>query len=121
MRMPFGKYRDQDLDDIPDSYLLWVLNNVESLNPFLRRAILSRLDLDEPAPSPPPPRPNRGPDLSRLRDEVMAEVRRVRRRLAAQMHPDRGGDVRAMQLVNAAADELEAAVQRTFDSSGYCA
>lgn len=29
MRMPFGKYAGQDLEDLPDSYLQWVAENVE--------------------------------------------------------------------------------------------
>ena len=35
----FGKYRGQALKDVPESYLLWVLDNFEGLWPQTRRAI----------------------------------------------------------------------------------
>lgn len=28
MKMPFGKYKGEDLEDLPTSYLLWVAENV---------------------------------------------------------------------------------------------
>ena len=30
MKMPFGKYKGQDMEDLPDSYLLWLAENIES-------------------------------------------------------------------------------------------
>ncbi|NMC19181.1 MAG: hypothetical protein GYA33_02070 [Thermogutta sp.] len=44
MRMPFGKYRGLDLEDIPESYLAWVLDHA---NPraTLREAIRLRLGI----------------------------------------------------------------------------
>lgn len=35
-RMPFGKYRDQLIEEIPASYIQWVLKSVEDLDPDLR-------------------------------------------------------------------------------------
>lgn len=29
MKMPFGKYRDEELEDIPTSYLEWCLRELE--------------------------------------------------------------------------------------------
>jgi uncharacterized protein (DUF3820 family) len=29
MKMPFGKYKGQDLDDLPEGYLQWIAENVE--------------------------------------------------------------------------------------------
>jgi hypothetical protein len=37
--LPFGKYRGQELRDVPPDYLLWVLRNFERLNDSLREAI----------------------------------------------------------------------------------
>ncbi len=29
MKMPWGKYRGQDLEDVPDSYVRWLAENCE--------------------------------------------------------------------------------------------
>jgi hypothetical protein len=39
MRMTFGKYIGQPLDQIPRGYLRWVVGNVPSLEPTLAEAI----------------------------------------------------------------------------------
>ena len=39
MRMTFGKYIGQPLDQIPKGYLRWVVGNVQSLEPTLADAI----------------------------------------------------------------------------------
>jgi hypothetical protein len=43
----FGKYRGQALKDVPESYLLWVLDNFEGLWPQTRRAIERYLEGSE--------------------------------------------------------------------------
>jgi hypothetical protein len=50
------------------------------------------------------------------RSATEAEVGETRRRLARESHPDLGGDVTAMQAINAAADQVLAAL-RTGSSS----
>lgn len=109
MRMPFGKHRGKDLADIPDDYLVWVLDNCETISPTLRRAIEARLDIEAEYIHPPPP-PPRFP-LARAREDILAAVDRCRRRLAGVAHPDRGGDVRVMQAANDAMDELRRTVE----------
>lgn len=37
--MPFGKYKGEYLEDIPTSYLIWVLENCHSIKLNLRNAI----------------------------------------------------------------------------------
>lgn len=39
MRMTFGKYIGQPLDQIPKGYLRWVAGNVQSVDPTLANAI----------------------------------------------------------------------------------
>ncbi|NOT56788.1 MAG: exonuclease, partial [Deltaproteobacteria bacterium] len=34
MLMPFGKYKGQDLDALPDEYLLWVIANIPLREPL---------------------------------------------------------------------------------------
>jgi hypothetical protein len=39
VRLPFGKYRGKCLDEVPRGYLVWALENLRDLRPWLRRAI----------------------------------------------------------------------------------
>lgn len=43
--MPFGKYKDEYIGDIPNNYLEWLYDNVE-LNGKLREAVSYVLDLE---------------------------------------------------------------------------
>jgi uncharacterized protein (DUF3820 family) len=40
MKMPFGKHKGEDLEDIPTSYLQWVAENVEG-----REALITEVEL----------------------------------------------------------------------------
>lgn len=42
MRMPFGKYRDEDITDVPEQYLLWL--EQQNITEDLRDAINAELD-----------------------------------------------------------------------------
>jgi Putative quorum-sensing-regulated virulence factor len=59
MRMPFGKYKDHNLDALPDDYLRWVIANIPLREP-LWSAITEEMALRgyeelPPPPAPPPP------------------------------------------------------------------
>ena len=41
VRMPFGKYKNLPLADIPTDYLVWILNNCRNISYRLRKAILN--------------------------------------------------------------------------------
>jgi hypothetical protein len=43
VRMPFGRFRNQPIGDVPDSYLRWFLREVRDADPFLRRSIFLHL------------------------------------------------------------------------------
>ena len=45
MKLRFGRYSGQRLDQIPADYLLWVLDNFKNLWPSTRQAIESYLDI----------------------------------------------------------------------------
>jgi hypothetical protein len=94
MRMPFGKYRTWELEDIPDGYLLWVLDHCERLSPTLREAICRQLQVSQGAVWAPP-----APHW----EEVL---RTWYRQLVLDFHPDRGGSTEAMQAVNEAYHRL---------------
>jgi hypothetical protein len=90
--MPFGKYRGQELSEIDDSrYLLWVLDNVESLSPTLRKAIEQHLGVNQAAPP----------------TNLTAVVPTWYRKLALEFHPDRrGGNHEGMKAINRAKELL---------------
>ena len=108
MEMPWGKYRGEDLEDIPDDYLTWVLDNCERISPTLRRAIEIRLGLARDPPRPPPsssPHPSSGGNAT-ARDTLDRVIRAWHRMMTMKYHPDRGGKVDHMQLVNEGAELL---------------
>ena len=88
--MPFGKHRGQRLEDIPQSYLCWVLDNVANLSPTLRRQIEYALGVNQQQHTTPPPR----------QDLTTAIIGEWHRRLAKEFHPDLGGTHEAMKAVN---------------------
>lgn len=45
--MPFGKYRGQLIEQLPKSYVQWVLINIKDLRPNLKLALEKRLDISE--------------------------------------------------------------------------
>jgi hypothetical protein len=109
--MPFGKHRGEDLDDVPDDYLCWVLDNCTNITPTLRRAIEERLGLAQPKPSangaaraPPPEWVPPPPGIDR--DALDRAVKAWFRRLAMKHHPDRGGSHEAMKALNEAHQQL---------------
>jgi hypothetical protein len=93
--MPFGRHKGQRLEHIPDSYLLWLLDDCKDLSPTLRRAVLAQLGLDEE------PHPD-WPEL----------LRQWQRQMSLDYHPDRGGSVEAMQAVNDGYERLLELLER---------
>lgn len=60
MRMPFGKYKGQDLAALPDDYLRWVIANIPLREPLwsaLTEEMARRGYEALPAPPAPPRRP----------------------------------------------------------------
>jgi hypothetical protein len=91
VRMPFGKHKGIPLEEIPDDYLLWVLDNVPLDNrPSLCEAIRHRLGL-----------PRAGPDAN-----LEGILKTWYRSLSLDFHPDRGGSTPAMAAINEAHDRL---------------
>jgi hypothetical protein len=85
MRMPFGKYRGEYVDELPVDYLTWLFENVE-LRGGLAQAVRDALS-----------------EQSRDADMVLNEgalVHRIYRGLCRRWHPDCGGSNDAMKAVN---------------------
>ena len=97
-RMPFGKYRGMVLEELPDSYFLWLVT----------------LDLREPLASAVSReaarrgmRGSRRPELPLVDRDVAEElVGAGVRSLARKYHPDAGGRHETMTAVNVAAEWL---------------
>ena len=93
MIMPFGCHRGKHLRDIPESYLLWCLDNVSTLQPTLRREIRIRLGIQTD------PQPSNLPVVAQVLDPWY-------RQLAREFHPDTRGSHDGMVAVNRARDLL---------------
>ena len=104
MKMPFGKFKGVYIHDLPFDYLTWV-HNLDNL----REPLLSAIENEVHARTEPV---NGGkpldPDVRAMVEELVSTGYR---KLAQVHHPDHGGETRTMQLVNAAAEWLRAAVR----------
>ena len=87
-RLPFGKYKDKHIDQVPLGYLEWLLkwNGLYAdLREDIQREIAHRI-------GPPP-------EEGSIMDLITAGYRAI----ALKYHPDKGGSIVAMQRLNATA------------------
>ena len=104
IRMPFGKFKGVFIHDLPFDYLVW-LHSLDDLRDPLRSAIENEFRArTEPVNGGKP----LDPDVRAMVEELVSAGYR---KLAQGHHPDHGGETRTMQLVNAAAAWLRAAVR----------
>jgi uncharacterized protein (DUF3820 family) len=106
MRMPFGKHKGERISTLPDEYLEFLLTIELRAGP-LRATIMREAEergLIEHATAhlvlP--------PDYA---DEARRIVEVGFKRLAQQMHPDRGGSTEGMQRLNRAVELLRSALR----------
>jgi hypothetical protein len=99
--MPFGKHKGQELRDVPQDYLCWILANIQDLNSVLRDEITRVLDLTPARPDPAP-----APPVSRFRDVVKCWYRHA----SLRHHPDHGGSNERQRVVNEAYEDLMKAI-----------
>jgi hypothetical protein len=116
MRIHFGKFVGEEVRQIPSSYLSWVLNNIERLDPDLRSVIIAELKTrrerarqqqqkegfdkdDEPIVVP--------GQLANL----PALIRTWYREMTLKFHPDRGGSHQAMVAISEAHERLKELVE----------
>jgi hypothetical protein len=110
-KMPWGKYRNMPLTQVPADYLLWLLENA-TLSAGLELDVRGELRrraaqaAGEQSYQAPPTGPRRIPPGLQL-DTALKLIEEGRRSLARKHHPDReGGDTATMQAANQAADYL---------------
>lgn len=102
--IPFGKYRDLPLKEVPTPYLLWCVRASRRVSARLRLRIDQELQARGFPPLPRPAPPADWPEV----------MRRWYRELARRYHPDHGGSDEAMKVVNAAHELL----RRLLDEPG---
>jgi len=80
MKMPFGKYKGWNINTIPENYLRWLWDEVELRGQLYAEveAVLSNAVVSMPH----------------------SEIHSIYRELSFKWHPDRGGNLQAMQAVN---------------------
>ena len=87
MEMPFGKYKGEDVEDLPESYLRW-LTSID-LYGSLREAVYEALGKPDP------------------QKQLPAQIQLVYKQIAKRWHPDTGGSDEAMTAVNEFYEELQ--------------
>jgi hypothetical protein len=108
VRMNFGKHKGQRLQDVPTSYLAWVLRECTNLEGWLRAAIGTELGTRDEAPqrtSRRAAKPTRGEYPPPV--DWAGILRKWHHGLALDYHPDRGGHPEAMKAINEAHDRLK--------------
>jgi hypothetical protein len=98
MLMPWGKYRQMELSDIPTSYLQWVMREAASASPILIAAVRAELDQRQEG------QPDR--ESTQLMDEddepgIRDILKSWYREMTLRYHPDRTlDDGSAMKAIN---------------------
>jgi len=108
--MPFGKYKGRSVRSLTSAaeqrYLDWFVRNIEQMSEPLRRAILYQMGHVPRHLTPPMPW---WAVLLELRFPFApAEVKQAYRQLSKRFHPDAGGNVDQMQLLNDARQQANA-------------
>lgn len=84
MLMPFGKYKGEYVENLPESYIVWLWENVQLREPLkseIVRVLATGWEIEAPEPG-------------------MDKVKSVYRELSFKYHPDRGGNHLAQCAVN---------------------
>lgn len=84
-KLGFGKYKDLDIRDVPEDYLLWLISNSK------QRIIEYQTELD------------RREKMDDANLSIMERlIKKGYRELAKEVHPDTGGTTSEMQELNSA-------------------
>ena len=82
MKMPFGKFKNINIENIDANYLNWLLENSTNLDFYLKNYILKHLN-------------NISIDINNKN-----EIRQIYISLCKKYHPDNGGSNEAMAAIN---------------------
>ncbi len=106
LRMPFGKHKHKPLDEIPVSYLLWLMANVD-MNPTLRYAVEEEIRSRREGArqyTRPPSQQQASQAVGTLNWESV--LQRWHHQMVRRWHPDCGGSNEIMAAINSAVDNL---------------
>jgi uncharacterized protein (DUF3820 family) len=99
VRMTFGRHKGELLENVPASYLRWVVANCANAKPWLLWEIQAELDRrgyqQQRQPPPPPPRPQGGGMI-----DLASLITSWYRTMSRKNHADCGGCHEAMTAVN---------------------
>ena len=87
MLMPFGKNRGEAVENLQDSYVQWLWDNIELRGPLLYEIEQRILEI------------NSGREIARAEFKT-SPVKAAYRQMALKYHPDKGGNNEAMQIIN---------------------
>jgi hypothetical protein len=101
--MPWGKYKDTEISEIPSGYLVFCHEELRVREIWLKAAIADELDrrfgYADPTP-PPPPRDERRTWTPEAKALVRAVLDAGYKTMAHRFHPDKGGTKADMQRLN---------------------
>jgi hypothetical protein len=110
--MPFGKYKGRAIEDVPETYLRWVLGNCRNIAPALRCAIRTTLADDGGGEAYTRGFADGWAAATNSRnalicpDEYRNRLDGWLRRASVRFHPDRGGSAALMKSVSEIHSEL---------------
>lgn len=114
MILKFGKFKGQDVYDIPLSYLKWLIENVP-LFPSLRYEVIQRLNDESIEYEPLEPKVDYSTGTTARRPHsttpMQQEIIKAGfRECVKRYHPDMGGTNEEMRLLNEANDALKSLI-----------
>ena len=134
----FGAHKYKRLEQVPTSYLQWMLKGLDGLEDDERRQVAAELfarDIKANARTANGERRHQRQEQQRrpftqpsanlpagiTPDVILNIIAAGRQTLAKRLHPDAGGDVQAMKRVNVAADFLEQQARALAATGGRAA
>jgi hypothetical protein len=99
MRLTYGKYKGEDVEDIPESYLEWIeKDKADELNEL--QQAMERRGLSTNRPRPKTTVKTVVQETTKVTPLQLEMMELGYKKLALARHPDRGGNTRDMQLLN---------------------
>jgi len=95
---PFGKFSGYKISELPDSYLMFAIRNInleENLKKEVQQEIMLRIEIDTPLSE----RTKQKIEEYSI-EWICNKASQVRRELAKKYHPDKGGSTESMQAIN---------------------
>jgi hypothetical protein len=106
MQMPWGRHEGKRLEEIPVSYLRWVLANCDNAPAYLLSEIRRVLDQAQGSAGHRTHEDHGRREQTRPPVDWPATIRRWHREMVWKYHPDRGGSHAAMVAINDAHERL---------------